>query len=156
MVWSGTSRKARVWAAWLRSWPPWSLFATGSVSSHNMDQIFIETPNPKCRLYWCLIVFIDWRYSQSCWYFQSLLWTSAPLTFSLVCLPCLPPLPLPCVNKYRPIHSLQCITGGGGEGMGLCGEHIQEYRLCIWPDSEPTKFLYHPKQNLGGEVASDR
>ncbi len=23
-------------------------------------------PNPKCRLYWCLIEFIDWRYSQSC------------------------------------------------------------------------------------------
>jgi hypothetical protein len=24
----------------------------------------------KCRLYWCLIEFIDWRYSQSCWYFR--------------------------------------------------------------------------------------
>jgi hypothetical protein len=30
----------------------------------------IKTPNPKCRLYWRLIEFIDWRYSQSCWYFQ--------------------------------------------------------------------------------------
>jgi hypothetical protein len=29
-----------------------------------MDQISIKTPNPKCRLYWCLIEFIDWRYSQ--------------------------------------------------------------------------------------------
>jgi hypothetical protein len=42
--------------------------------SHNryrttMDQISIKTPNPKCRLYWCLIECIDWRYSQSCWYF---------------------------------------------------------------------------------------
>jgi hypothetical protein len=26
-------------------------------------------PNPKCRLYWCLIEFIDWIYSQLCWYF---------------------------------------------------------------------------------------
>ncbi len=26
----------------------------------NMDQINIKTPNPKCRLYWCLIEFIDW------------------------------------------------------------------------------------------------
>jgi hypothetical protein len=23
----------------------------------------------KCRVYWCLIEFIDWRYSQSCWHF---------------------------------------------------------------------------------------
>ena len=28
-----------------------------------MEQISIETPNPKCRLYWCAIEFIDWRYS---------------------------------------------------------------------------------------------
>jgi hypothetical protein len=32
-----------------------------------MDRISIRTPNPKFRLYWCLIEFIDWRYSQSCW-----------------------------------------------------------------------------------------
>ncbi len=32
--------------------------------------ITIKTPNPKCRLYWCLREFIDWRYSQSCWYFR--------------------------------------------------------------------------------------
>ncbi len=25
---------------------------------------------PKCRLYWCLIEFIDCRYTQSCWYFR--------------------------------------------------------------------------------------
>jgi hypothetical protein len=37
------------------------------------DQITIKTPNSKCLLYWCLIEFIDWRYSQSCWYFQPLL-----------------------------------------------------------------------------------
>jgi hypothetical protein len=45
--------------------------------------------------YWCLIEFINWRYSQSCWYFRPLLWTSAILTFSLVH----HPPPLPCVNK---------------------------------------------------------
>ncbi len=52
-----------------------------------MDQISIKTPNPKCRHYGCLIEFIDWRYRQSCWYFRPLLWTSVPLTFSLVHLP---------------------------------------------------------------------
>ncbi len=28
--------------------------------------------NPKCRLYWGLIKFIDWRYSLSCWYCELL------------------------------------------------------------------------------------
>jgi hypothetical protein len=37
--------------------------------SKSMDQITIKTPNPKCRLYWCLIEFIGWRYSQLSWYF---------------------------------------------------------------------------------------
>ncbi len=36
----------------------------------SMNQISIKTPNPECRLYWCLIEFIDWRYNQSSWYFQ--------------------------------------------------------------------------------------
>ncbi len=30
-----------------------------------MDQISIKTPNPKCRLYRCLLEFVDCRYSQS-------------------------------------------------------------------------------------------
>jgi hypothetical protein len=37
-----------------------------------IDLITRKTPNSKCRLYWCLIEFIDWRYSQSCWYFRPL------------------------------------------------------------------------------------
>jgi hypothetical protein len=28
-----------------------------------MDQISIKTPNPICRLHWCLIEFVEWRYS---------------------------------------------------------------------------------------------
>ncbi len=39
-------------------------------SAPTMDQISTKTPNPKCRLYWSLIEFIDWRYGQSCWYFR--------------------------------------------------------------------------------------
>jgi hypothetical protein len=72
-----------------------------------MDQITTKPPNHKVRLYWCLLEFIDWRYSQSCRYFRPLMWTSAPLTFSMVCLP--PPSPLPSVNKYRGINK----RGGG-------------------------------------------
>ncbi len=31
-------------------------------TASSIDQITIRTFNPKCRLYWCLIEFIDWRY----------------------------------------------------------------------------------------------
>jgi hypothetical protein len=61
---------------------------------------YLQTPNPKCRLYRCLIEFIDWRYSQSYWYFRPLLWTSAPLTLSLVHYP---PPPSMCVNTCRKV-----------------------------------------------------
>jgi hypothetical protein len=86
----------------------------------SIDQIAIKTPTPKCRLYWCLIEFIDWRYSQSCGCFDPSC-KLAPL-YLLSSSP--PSPPLPCVNKYRTIHYIQCVTGGGG--IGLCGEHIQE------------------------------
>ncbi len=80
----------------------------------------------KCYLYWCLVEFVDWRYSQSCWYFRPALWHIAPLTFSPVS-----SLPLPCVNKYKytenkytRIHYTVCNGGGGvwghrrGGGLG--------------------------------------
>jgi hypothetical protein len=47
------------------------LNAAVAMGSH-IDHITIKTPNPICRLYWCLLEFIDWRYSQSCWYFRPL------------------------------------------------------------------------------------
>jgi hypothetical protein len=78
------------------------------IISKVMNQISIKTLNPKCSIYWCLIEFTDWRNSQSCWYFRSLLWISAPLTFSLVYLP--HPHPLPGVR----IHT---VCKGGGVGV---------------------------------------
>ncbi len=63
---------------------------------HGPNNYTVKTANPTCCFYWCLIEFKDWRYSQSCWYFRPLLWTSAPLTFSLVHLtPISPPPPHP-------------------------------------------------------------
>ncbi len=83
----------------------------------SIDPITIKTPNPKCRLYWCFIEFIDWRYRQSCWYLGPLLWTSAPLNFSLVHPP--PPPPFPAwMNKYS--------VGGRGSG---CVESIYVQEL---------------------------
>ncbi len=63
--------------------------------------------------FWCLIQFITWRYSQSCWYFRPLLWTSAPLNFSQVHLPPPPPSPHTCVNNRG-----TCIHSGGIVGLG--------------------------------------
>ncbi len=81
-----------------------------TLRSQPMDQITIKTPNPPCRLYWCLTEFIDWLYSQSCWYFRPLLKTrySAPLSIGV------------CIYTV--------CKRGGGEGIGLCGELLQE--LC--------------------------
>jgi hypothetical protein len=42
-------------------------------SVYGMDQITVKIPNAQCRLYWCLIEFIDWRCSQSCWYCRPLM-----------------------------------------------------------------------------------
>ncbi len=61
------------------------------------------------------------------------------------------PSPFPCVNMYRSTVRIYTVcNGGGGEGgIGLCVQHILLYMsctLCIWPDSEPTKLLYHPRQ----------
>jgi hypothetical protein len=42
-----------------------------------------------------------------------------------------------------------CNRGGGG--WGYVESIYTSNTLFILPDSEPTKLLYHPKQNLGGE-----
>jgi hypothetical protein len=65
-----------------QKWIPSQNLNSGEPPYHGPN--IYKTPNTKCRLYWCLIEFIDWRYSQSCWYFRPLLWTGAPLTFLLV------------------------------------------------------------------------
>jgi hypothetical protein len=63
----------------------------------------------------CLPKFIDWRYSQSCWYFYPALWTVAPPTFSLVQLPP-PPFPLSCVKVH--VQHIQTVYGWRGWGGG--------------------------------------
>ncbi len=70
-----------------------------------IDQISIKTPNPKCRLYWCLIEFItgdtvchvglSTPLVNKC---PSNLLTGSPT-------PPFPASPLPCVNKYSGMYS---------------------------------------------------
>ncbi len=45
-------------------------FGEGKRKVRGMDEGTKKKQNPKCRLYWCLIEFIDWRYRQSCWCFR--------------------------------------------------------------------------------------
>ncbi len=79
-----------------------------------MDQISIKTPNPKCRLYCCLLEFVDWRNSQSCWYF-TLLVNQRPSNLLTGSSAPAPP-PLPCVNKYRGTCFHTVCNGGGWIG----------------------------------------
>jgi hypothetical protein len=91
----------------------------------------------------CLSEFIDWRYSQSCWYFRpsfvnyspSNIFSGSPL----------PPHPSLCQSTVN--------TGSVWLGrVGGCWVLLQEtifcrsLTLCIWPDSELEKLLDHPKQ----------
>ncbi len=86
---------------------------------------------------------LEWRYSQSCWYFRP--------SFVNYCLSNLlsgstspPPLPKAIVQYIQ----TSCGWVGVGGGVLSCfGDHIlQEFNILFWPDWEPTKLLYHPKQ----------
>jgi hypothetical protein len=117
----------------------WYLYVNKSMVC-SMDQLTIKKPNPKCRLYWCFIEFIDWRYSQPCWLVFStpLLNYSAPLTFSLVHLPS-----LPSVNKYRDTVCIYTVCTGGGWGRGSgCVESIYRSYSVAWRAGTTTSFLY--------------
>jgi hypothetical protein len=91
-----------------------------------MDHKTIKTPNPHCRLYCCLIEFVDWIYSQSWWYFRPIFWTSAPLTLSLVHLHPPPPFQVR-ISTGICIHTV--CNGGGGLGcVESIKRHINTYR----------------------------
>jgi hypothetical protein len=68
------------------------------------------------------------------------------LTFSLVHLPHLSPLPK--VN----VQYIQTLCGWEGGGCWVVLETIfcRSLTLCFWAVSEPTKLLRHPKQKPGG------
>ncbi len=104
----------------------------------------------KCRLYWRLIQFIDWRKSQSCWYFRNSFMNYCPTNF----LSCSPPPSLPpsqsqvqyvlCTQLYR-----QCGCMGGGGVLSCVGDHILQkcntlyltrfrtYKIALPPQTKP-------------------
>jgi hypothetical protein len=93
---------------------------------------------PKCRLYWCLIEFIYWRNSQSCWYFRPSFVYYCTLTFFLV-----------HKTKVHYLHTVQCVAWNWkGWGMlSYVGDHIlQEINTLFLTRFRITKLLHHPKQ----------
>ncbi len=106
----------------------------------------------------CLTDFMDWRYIHSwfvlstqlvnCWPMdEGTIWyfcIVAPLLYLLSDL--LPPLPM--YRIYR--QCMTCVYDCGGWGGGcwnvLWTIFCRSFTLCFWPDSEPKKLLYHPKQ----------
>ncbi len=90
---------------------------SSKTSNHGLN-IYIET-KAKCRHLkkWpengfcgrCLTEFIDWRYSQSCWYFRPSFVNCCPSNLLVVQLS-----PLPCVNKYTYLYTRCIVCKEGG------------------------------------------
>ncbi len=89
----------------------------------------------------CLSEFIDEIPVSHVGIFDPALWTVAPLPISLVQLS-----PLPCVKVKYVQTVCGCEWGGGGCCVLLETIFCRSLTLPIWPDSEPTKLLDHPKQ----------
>ncbi len=68
--------------------------------------------------------YVDWRYSQSCWYFRPRFVNYCPsnLLFGS------PPPPLPPFSKLKYSIYRQCVAGRGGGVLSCVGDHIlQEF-----------------------------
>ncbi len=87
----------------------------------------------------CLSGFTDWRNRQSCWYFRPSFVNCCP--FNLLSGSTVPP---PSLRQSADIQTVR--GGGGGHWVLLKTIFCRSFTLCIWPDSEPTKLLDHPRQ----------
>ena len=73
----------------------------------------------KCRPYWCLIEFIDWRDSQSCWYFRHSFVNNCPSNL----LSGSPP-PLPPSQSQSSVFTDSVWLGRGGGVLSCVEDHI--------------------------------
>ncbi len=104
----------------------------------------------KCRLYWCLIESVNWRYGQSCWYFRPSFvnYCNSITPFSLVHLP--HPSPFPKSNYIQ--------TVCGWEGVGVVELCWRPYSAGVYHSvsGQLKNCFATPNKNLGAEGASDR
>ncbi len=90
----------------------------------SMGEGTIKTQNPKCRLYWCLIEFIDWRHSQSCLIFD--------LSCELLPLYLLSDIPFPLPPSYKITTPPQTKTPGKTTFRDWCfnSSFVHDYQIC--------------------------
>ncbi len=104
----------------------------------------------------CLTDFLDWRYIHSWFVFSTQLVNCCPhgrRNYTCVLLPLywtdwtfsLTSSPLPHLPNVQYTDSVW-LWGGGGCWNVLWNIFCRSFPLCFWPDSEPTKLLYHPIQ----------
>ncbi len=87
------------------------------------------------------IRFIDWWYSQSCWYFRPGFVNVAPLTFSLVSSS---PPPLPYVNEFTEYTYTVCKGGYGFRGgEGQTDKHLPQSPFAGQDSEERGANLFH-------------
>ncbi len=113
--------------------------------SHGL--INYKVTKTKCHLYWCLIKFIDWRKSQSCWYFRPSFVNYCPsnlLSGSASLLP----------SSQSQVHYIQTMCGrvgvGGWGGMLSCvGDHIQQMFNALYMTRFRTyKIVLRPQTKI--------
>jgi hypothetical protein len=91
-----------------------------------------------------LLEFIDWRYSQSCWY--------VPLTPLWFFISRTPPPPL-----YSIVNTDSVWLGGGGGVLSPVGDHIlQEFNTLYLTRFRTYKIARPPQTKPWGGGASDR
>ncbi len=95
----------------------------------NHGLINYKDTKSNCRLIWCLIEFIDWRYSQSCWYFRPSFVNNCPSNLLSSSPPHLYPLP-----KVK-VQNIQTVCGWEGVGVLSCvgdsvSDQIQNLQNC--------------------------
>ncbi len=104
-------------------------------------RITLKTSN--CCLFWCLIKFIDQRYSQKCWYFRPSFVNYCPSTFSLLHLR----HPSPPFQSQLTVYSDSVWLKGWGvfvletifcRSLSLCSDQIQKLQNCY---TTPNKVL---------------
>ncbi len=109
------------------------------VNSLYNGQINYKGTKTNCHFYWYLIEYINWRHSQLCWYF----WPSFVNYCPSNLLSGSPP-PLHPFAKSSTVYYRQCVAGRVWGGCWVVLKTI--FCRSFWPDSEPTKLIYHNKQ----------
>ncbi len=119
---------------------PW----TNKLSRHQSKMSSSKKMTVKGLCSRCLSEFIDWRYSQSCRYFRPNFVNCC--TSNILSGSTLPPPRPPSLCQSTEYTDSAWQGGGGGCWVLLETIFCRSLTLSIWPDSEPTKLLYHPKQ----------